>query len=170
MYVRQASSLGNAADVWPSWELHMAHMQSPRAGVLYKQSRHCTLHHARMYANRHAHVNPHRHLHAHEHLQTRTRKLPPLCVCACSSLRYSVSFFPMLLSGTSCVSSQVCAVCRKTTLEEGRRFKFCPVCQGVSYCSESCFAQHNLKHQAGRVDATIFRDFPQIFHRAECKF
>lgn len=46
---------------------------------------------------------------------------------------------------------QVCCVCRKTTLEEGRRFKFCPVCSGASYCSESCFAQHNLKHQASCV-------------------
>lgn len=42
---------------------------------------------------------------------------------------------------------QICGVCRKTSLEEGRRFKFCAVCCGVSYCSESCYAQHNLKHQ-----------------------
>ena len=43
---------------------------------------------------------------------------------------------------------QVCCVCRKTTLEEGRRFKMCNVCRGVSYCCDSCRAQHNLKHQA----------------------
>ncbi|CAK9073301.1 unnamed protein product [Durusdinium trenchii] len=46
---------------------------------------------------------------------------------------------------------QVCCVCRKTTLEEGRRFKVCPVCEGAAYCSESCFAEHNLKHQASCV-------------------
>lgn len=46
---------------------------------------------------------------------------------------------------------QVCAVCRKTSLDEGRRFKTCPVCEGVSYCCESCAAQHNLKHQASCV-------------------
>ena len=54
---------------------------------------------------------------------------------------------------------QVCCVCRKTTLEEGRRFKVCPVCEGAAYCSESCFAEHNLKHQAGetgRAEETCF--------------
>ena len=50
---------------------------------------------------------------------------------------------------------QVCAVCRKTSLEEGRRFKTCPVCEGVSYCCESCAAQHNLKHQATRAQRNI---------------
>lgn len=43
---------------------------------------------------------------------------------------------------------QVCCVCRKTTLEEGRRFRMCNVCRGVSYCCERCRAAHNLKHQA----------------------
>ena len=43
---------------------------------------------------------------------------------------------------------QVCCVCRKTSLDEGRRFKMCNVCRGVSYCCESCRASHNLKHQA----------------------
>ena len=47
---------------------------------------------------------------------------------------------------------QICCVCRKTSLNEGRRFKCCPKCEGASYCSESCWASHNLKHQVGGWD------------------
>ena len=43
---------------------------------------------------------------------------------------------------------QVCCVSRKTSLDEGRRFRTCNVCRGVCYSSESCRAAHNLKHQA----------------------
>lgn len=43
---------------------------------------------------------------------------------------------------------QVCPVCRKTSLEEGRRFRMCMTCHGVSYCSDECYAQHRMKHRA----------------------
>eukprot|EP00931_Biecheleriopsis_adriatica_P004641 TRINITY_DN106283_c0_g1_i1.p1 TRINITY_DN106283_c0_g1~~TRINITY_DN106283_c0_g1_i1.p1 ORF type:complete len:595 (+),score=121.32 TRINITY_DN106283_c0_g1_i1:36-1787(+) len=55
---------------------------------------------------------------------------------------------------------QVCAVCRKTTLEEGRRFKMCDTCSGVSYCSEECMAAHKAKHQLSCVR-------PHLPYRAE---
>eukprot|EP00440_Ansanella_granifera_P016429 gb/GFBE01017850.1/.p1 GENE.gb/GFBE01017850.1/~~gb/GFBE01017850.1/.p1 ORF type:complete len:577 (+),score=107.31 gb/GFBE01017850.1/:1-1731(+) len=42
---------------------------------------------------------------------------------------------------------QVCCQCRSLSTEEGRRFLSCSVCDGVSYCSEKCLAEHQLKHK-----------------------
>lgn len=43
---------------------------------------------------------------------------------------------------------QVCAVCRKSSLDEGRRFRMCATCEGVSYCSDECYAQDRMRHKA----------------------
>jgi len=43
---------------------------------------------------------------------------------------------------------QVCAGCRATTLQKGRRFRICEICEGVSYCSDACYAKHRLRHKA----------------------
>jgi len=55
---------------------------------------------------------------------------------------------------------QVCPVCRKTSLEEGRRFRMCMTCQGVSYCSDECYAKHRMQH---RASCTI----PELPYREE---
>lgn len=47
---------------------------------------------------------------------------------------------------------QVCAVCRKTTLNEHRKFKVCPTCEGVAYCSDECCAQDRMRH---KVNCTL---------------
>jgi len=41
---------------------------------------------------------------------------------------------------------QICATCHKTSLEEGRRFRTCPTCQGVAYCSDECYNKHRFTH------------------------
>jgi len=50
---------------------------------------------------------------------------------------------------------QVCANCRQTTLEQGRRFQSCPTCRGAHYCSDACFAKHRLKHRASCTEPTL---------------
>mmetsp|Transcript_109802 Transcript_109802/g.321519 ORF Transcript_109802/g.321519 Transcript_109802/m.321519 type:complete len:582 (+) Transcript_109802:186-1931(+) len=55
---------------------------------------------------------------------------------------------------------QVCVSCRKTSLDEGRRFRMCATCKGASYCSDECFAKHRMQH---RASCTI----PQLPYREE---
>jgi len=43
---------------------------------------------------------------------------------------------------------QVCNVCRKTSLEEDRKFTTCNICKGCHYCSAECLAKDRLKHRA----------------------
>eukprot|EP00933_Yihiella_yeosuensis_P029005 TRINITY_DN22745_c0_g1_i2.p1 TRINITY_DN22745_c0_g1~~TRINITY_DN22745_c0_g1_i2.p1 ORF type:complete len:622 (+),score=117.41 TRINITY_DN22745_c0_g1_i2:88-1953(+) len=46
---------------------------------------------------------------------------------------------------------QVCAVCRKTSIDEGRRFQTCDICTGVHYCSDQCWAKHKFRHKTSCV-------------------
>lgn len=43
---------------------------------------------------------------------------------------------------------QVCCVCRKTSLDEGRKFLTCATCKGAHYCSNTCFMKHRFRHRA----------------------
>lgn len=55
---------------------------------------------------------------------------------------------------------QICAVCHKKSIDEGRRLRTCPTCSGISYCSEECYAKHKIRHEATCM-------LPQIPYRAE---
>jgi len=55
---------------------------------------------------------------------------------------------------------QICAVCHKKSTDESRRFRTCATCIGVHYCSEECYAQHKIRHEATCM-------LPQIPYRAE---
>lgn len=43
---------------------------------------------------------------------------------------------------------QVCCVCRKTSLDEGRKFTTCMTCEGAHYCSNACMMKHRFRHRA----------------------